>query len=109
MSFFSNNQNSPKVTIFPLNWTTSQVIQNTTQFLNMYYIKAIINNRDNANSVTVRVNPSGDLLTIPPSSQGVIENEIHSYLEINPDAVTGIGDARLELTPLSELKRLGLI
>lgn len=75
----------------------------------MRYIELVITNNDPTNALTFRVDPQGSLLTVPVSSQGQIIDEIHEYLEINPNAVTGSGNVRAQLAETVELQRLGLV
>ena len=77
--------------------------------MGLFYIRAVIDNQDAINELTIRTEPSGDLITIPPNSIGEVVDEIHSFLEINGNAVTGLGLATLTLADPEELRAKGLL
>lgn len=70
------------------------------------YTKTIkIVNDDAINSITYRTqSPSNNLRTVPPNSEDTLD-EWTSYLEINPDVVTGAGSLEMDLVnPKDALK-----
>lgn len=79
------------------------------QRVGLYIVGITIDNQDATNAVTFRTVPSGVLLTIPPNALGVVENEIHEFIEVNPDPATGDAIVTLSLAEPAELRRLGLI
>lgn len=81
----------------------------TLQRMGMSYIKAIVDNQDPTNNLLVRTDPDSVQLIIPPNSVIVIEDEIHSFIEITPNAVTGIGLFSLTLADPEELRRSGYL
>ncbi len=74
-----------------------------------YIVQITIDNQDPTNSLTFRTVPSGILLTIPANSLGIVENEIHEFIEVNPNAVTGNAILTIALADPEELRKLGLI
>jgi hypothetical protein len=106
---FSPQQTKPKTQPLPIEFTTSQVIVDTLQKYFMRYIELVITNNDPTNSLTFRVEPQGSLMTVPPNSQGQLIDEIHNYLEINPNGATGTGLVVAQLAETTELQRLGLV
>lgn len=108
-SFFSPNNTKPKTTTLPLTGTTSQFKTDTLLVYGLRYMHVFINNKDPIANLTIKTEPNGTDITIPPLAQGTVEDEIHNYIEINPNAVSGNYEARLQLVSTEELKRLGLI
>jgi len=108
-SQFRDQNTKPKTQSFRDNFTTSQSRIDVGQRMGMVYIKAVIDNQDPTNNIIVRTDPNAAPLTVPPNSVIVIEDEIHEYLEINPDAVTGIGNFSLTLADPTELRKGGFL
>ena len=77
--------------------------------MGMVYIKAVVDNQDPTNNLTVRTDVDAQLLIVPPNSVIQIEDEIHEYIEINPNAVTGIGNFSLTLADPRQLRRTGFL
>jgi len=106
---FRDQTTKPKTQSFRDAWTLTQVRIDVGQRMGMVYIKAVIDNQDTTNNVTVRTDPNAAALIVPPNSVIVIEDEIHEYLEINPDAVTGIGNFSITLADPNQLRRTGFL
>ena len=106
---FRDNKLKPKTQSFRESFTTAQSRIDVSQRMAMLYIKAVIDNQDATNSLTVRTDPDAAALTVPPNSVIVIEDEIHSYIEINPNAVTGMGNFSLTLADPVQLRRDGFL
>jgi len=123
MAFFSNgnfgsidtaNQfradtTKPKSQAFRDNFTTAQVRIDVSQRMGMRYIKLVIDNQDATNNCLFRTDPDAQQLTIPPNSVVIVEDEIHDYLEINPNAVTGVGNFSMTLADPLELRAKGFL
>jgi len=108
-SQFRDQSTKPKTQSFRDNFTTSQSRIDVGQRMGMVYIKAVIDNQDPTNNLTVRTDPNAAALTVPPNSVIVIEDEIHEYLEINPNATTGVGNFSITLADPNELRRGGFL
>jgi len=108
-SQFRDQNTKPKTQSFRDSFTTSQNRIDVGQRMGMMYIKAVIDNQDPTNNLTVRTDPDAAELIVPPNSVIVIEDEIHEYLEINPHATTGIGNFSLTLADPNELRRGGFL
>jgi len=106
---FAADTNKPKSSPFVQPITTTQFRDDFLQRVGKYIIQITIDNQDPTNNLTFRTVPSGILQTVPPNSLGVVENEIHAFLEVNPDAVTGNAIVTLALAEPAELRRLGLL
>jgi len=102
-------------TVIPQSIPFTQIIgtaQFITDFLvqrNLKIIQITIDNQDPTNNITFRTEPSGTLKTIPPNSLGVVSDEQHDFIEVNPDAVTGDAIVTLQLATPGELRRLNLL
>ena len=75
----------------------------------MSYIKAVIDNQDTTNNVLVRTDPDAEQIILPPNSILIIEDEIHSFLQVTPNAVTGAGNFSLTVADPEELRRDGFL
>jgi len=106
---FKADTTKPKTQSFRDSWTLSQNRIDVGQRMGMVYIKAVIDNQDPTNNLTVRTDPQAAVLIVPPNSVIVIEDEIHEYLEINPNAVTGVGNYSLTLADPNELRLGGFL
>jgi len=106
---FRDQTTKPKTQSFRDNFTTAQSRIDVGQRMGMVYIKAVIDNQDPTNNLTVRTDPDAAVLTVPPNSVIVIEDEIHEYLEINPDGVTGVGNFSITLADPNELRLGGFL
>jgi len=106
---FSPDKNKPKTIPFVQLVTITQFRDDFLQRTNKYIIKIVYDNQDPTNNATIRTVPSGILQTIPPNSLGIIEDEIHAFIEVNPNAVTGSGILTLTLADPDELRKLGLL
>lgn len=106
---FSNQTIKVKTVPIPIPFGTVQVRDDFLTRLGLHMVELRLTNNDPTNPVTFRVEPFGQLQTIPPSTLGILSDEIHTFLEINPNAVTGSGLAIAYCTPIKELTRLGLI
>jgi len=123
MAFFSNGnfgsidtQNQfradttkPKTQAFRDNFTTTQIRIDVSQRMAMRYIKLVIDNQDPTNNLQFRTDPDAQQLIIPPNSVVIVEDEIHEYLEINPNAVTGVGNFSMTLADPMELRAKGFL
>jgi len=107
--FSAATTNKPKSTSRIVLIGTAQIRIETLQRFGLQIIEALIDNQDASNNLTVRKVPSGVLATIPPNSLGRIRDEVFSFIEVNPDVVTGAGVLTLQLATTAELKRVGLI
>ena len=69
-------------------------------------IKSIkIVNNDGVNDITYRtISPSNLLRTVPPNSDETVD-EWTSYLEINPDAITGSGSLEMDLVQMKDARK----
>jgi len=108
-NLFRTDKNKPRTETFRDNFTTAQTRIDTNSRFGMIYIRAVIDNQDPTNNITIRTDPQGQLLTIPPNSVLIIENETHSFLEINPNAVTGVGNFSLETAVEDDLRKSGFL
>jgi len=106
---FRADTTKPKTQSFRDNFTTVQTRIDVGQRMGMVYIKAVIDNQDPTNNLTIRTDPDAAVLTVPPNSVLVIEDEIHEYLEINPNAGTGVGNFSMTLADPNELRRGGFL
>jgi len=109
MNLYRSDKNKPRIETFRDNFTTAQIRISTAQRFGMVYIRAIIDNQDPTNNVTIRTDPQGALLTIPPNSVLEIVDEIHDFLEINPNAVTGVGNFSLSTAVEDDLRKSGFL
>jgi len=109
MNLYRSDKNKPRIETFRDNFSTAQVRISTAQRFGMVYIRAIIDNQDPTNNVTIRTDPQGALLTIPPNSVLEIVDEIHDFLEINPDGVTGVGNFSLSTAVEDDLRKSGFL
>lgn len=75
----------------------------------MMYIKAVIDNQDPTNQVLIRTDPDAEQIILPPNSILTIEDEIHSFIQITPNAVTGVGNFSLTVADPEELRRDGFL
>jgi len=108
-NLFRVDKNKPRTESFRDNFTVTQIRISTVQRLGMVYIKAVIDNQDPTNNITIRTDPQGALLTIPPNSVLIIEDEVHDFLEINPNAVTGVGNFSLSTAVEDDLRKSGFL
>jgi len=123
MAFFSNgnfgsidtaNQfradtTKPKTQVFRDNFTTAQIRIDVSQRMGMRYIKLVIDNQDAANQLQFRTDPDAAQLTVPPNSVVIVEDEIHDFLEINPNGVTGVGNFSMTLADPLDLRAKGFL
>lgn len=81
---------------------TSQIRHDTLlEFAKITKAIKIVNN-DVANNITYRTNSPSDVLkTVPPNSDEIVEGWT-SYIEINPNAVTGSGSLEIDLVDPKE-------
>lgn len=102
MSYYNpdnlKSANDPTIPFKPfrLAFTTAQIKRDTLLEFNMLYKQVTIFNNDAVNSLTVRKEASSETITIPPSTAASIP-EWGSYLEVNPNAVTGSGLIEFDL------------
>ena len=75
----------------------------------MNYIKAVIDNQDTTNNLLVRTDPDSVQIIVPPNSVLIIEDEIHSFIQVTPNAVTGAGNFSLTVADPVELRRDGFL
>lgn len=108
-SQFRDQTTKPKTQSFRDNFTTAQTRIDVGQRMGMVFIKAVIDNQDPTNALTVRTDPQAAALTVPPNSVIVIEDEMHEYIEINPNGTTGVGNYSLTLADPNELRRGGFL
>lgn len=106
---FTSDKNKPKVQTFRQNFTTTLVRIDTGQRLGASYIKAVIDNQDATNSLLIRTEPDAPQITLPANSILIIEDEIHTFLEITPNAATGAGNFSLSTANSEELRRTGFL
>jgi len=106
---FRADTTKPKTQAFRDNFTTAQVRIDVSQRMGMRYIKLVIDNQDVTNQLQFRTDPDAQQLIVPPNSVVVIEDEIHDYLEINPNAVTGVGNFSMTLADPMELRAKGFL
>ena len=106
---FRADKNKPRAFAFRDNFTTAQARIDVAQRMGLRYIKAVIDNQDTTNNLTVRTDPDAALLTVPPNSVIIIEDEIHDYIEINPNGATGVGNFSLTLADPIELRQSGFL
>jgi len=88
------------------------LVQFQTNFLlqrNLKIIQITLDNQDSTNPITFRTEPSGTLKTVPQNSLGVVTDEQHDFIEVNPNAVTGDAILTLQLATPEELRRLKLL
>jgi len=109
MNLYRSDKNKPRIETFRDNFTTAQIRISTAQRFGMVYIRAVIDNQDPTNNVTIRTDPQGALLTIPPNSVLELVDEIHDFLEINPNAVTGVGNFSLSTAVEDDLRKSGFL
>jgi len=78
-------------------FTTAQVLIDSLQQFQRLIKSYRIVNRDAINPLTYRIkSPSGTLETVEQSTE-VADNDWTSFLEVNPNAVSGTGIIELEL------------
>jgi len=106
---FRSDTTKPKSQAFRDNFTTAQVRIDTAQRMAMRYIKLVIDNQDPTNNLQFRTDPDAQQLIVPPNSVVIVEDEIHDYLEINPNAVTGVGNFSMTLADPMELRAKGFL
>jgi len=106
---FKTDLQRPKSIPFTQIIGTAQFRDDFLQRVGKYIIQITIDNQDALNAVTFRTVPSGILLTIPPNALGVVDNEIHEFIEVNPDPVSGNAILTVALADPEELRRLELI
>jgi len=106
---FTTNKNKPKTQTFRQNFTTARTRIDTSQRLGMSYIRAVIDNQDPTNNLTVRTEPDAPAIIVPPNSVLIIEDEIHSFIDILPNAVTGIGILSLQTADPNVLRETGFL
>jgi len=106
---FTIDRQKPKTIPFKQLIALAQIRDDFLQRTGLYIVEITIDNQDPTNDLTFRTVPSGILETVPPNSLAIVEDEIHSFIEINPNVLTGSGILSLALAEPSELRRLGLI
>ena len=86
-------------------FTTAQLRFDTMLQFGMLTKEIRIINADGANAVTYRTHsPSEGLSTVPPASDETI-TDWTSYIEINPNAVSGTGTLEIDLVPIEAAKK----
>jgi len=110
-SFFSftGDTQRPRVQTFRQTITTAQFRRDFLQNLGFYIIEIAYDNQDPTNNATIRTDPNAAIVTIPPNSVGRFVDEIHSFVEVNPDGVTGAGELTLSLATPEELRKKGFL
>lgn len=93
----------------PVSFTTTEIFRDFLLEFGMQMVLLIINNRDTTNELTFRLEPSGIIERIPVSTKGTLTDEIHNFLQVTPDPVTGLGEFFAYVAPTKEILRLGLI
>jgi len=106
---FRADTTKPKTQAFRDNFTTAQIRIDVSQRMGMRYIKLVIDNQDTTNNLLFRTDPDAAQLTVPPNSVVIVEDEIHDYLEINPNGVTGVGNFSMTLADPLELRAKGFL
>ncbi len=106
---FADQTNKIRTLKIPIPFTTAQILRDFLKEFGMQLVLLIINNRDVVNELTFRLEPSGILERIPAATRGTVTDEVHSFLEVNPDGVTGLGEIIAFVSPTKELLRLGLL
>ena len=106
---FRADKNKPKGRGFRLPFTTAVVQIDTAQRMAMVYIKAIVDNQDPTNNLLVRTDPDAEQLIVPPNSVITIEDELHSFIQVTPNAGTGVGLISLTVADEAELRRDGFL
>jgi len=106
---FTSDKQKPKTIPRTVLVGVAQIRIETLQEFGLNIIEAAYDNQDSTNPATLRKVPSGVLITVPANAIGVIENEIFSFIEVNPDAVTGSGVLTLTLATTKELKSKGFL
>ena len=106
---FRADKNKPKAQAFREAFTTAVVQIDTLQRMSMNYIRAVIDNQDTTNNLLVRTDPDSAQIIVPPNSIIIIEDEIHSFLQVTPNAVTGAGNFSLTVADPEELRREGFL
>jgi len=83
---------------FIQDFTTAQIILDTLNQFQKIVKRLKITNNDGINVVTYRTqSPSAPLRTVPINSEAVVP-EWTSFVEINPDAVSGSGQIEIDLS-----------
>jgi len=107
---FADQTTKIRVVKIPITFTTGVITRDFLQELGMQMVRLEINNRDALADVLVRTEPFQEPPErIPPNTRGELTDEVHSFLQITPNAVSGIGDAFAYVAPTAELVRMGLI
>jgi len=89
----------------PLGFTITQIRIDSLQEFGKLIKSFKIVNDDALSNVTYRTqSPSGTLRTIPPNSDDSAD-EWTSYLEINPNAVSGTGSFEIDLVNINDAKK----
>jgi len=106
---FADDTTKPKTVPFTETITTAFFQIDFLKQHNMYAIEVLYDNQDATNEAILRTVPQGTPIPVPANSLGRIRDELRSYVEVRPDAVTGAGLLTCKLATSAELKRLGLI
>jgi len=106
---FADQTNKIRTLKITIPFTTVEIFRDFLQEFGMQMVLLIINNRDVVNEVTFRTEQNAILERIPASTRGTVTDEIHHFLQVTPDGVTGLGEITAFIAPTKELLRLGLI
>jgi len=110
-SFFSftGNKERPKVQTFRQTLSTAVFRRDFLQNLGFYIVEISYDNQDPTNAATIRTDPNAPIVTVPPNSVGRFVDEIHSFVEVTPNATTGVGELTISLATPEELRRKGFL
>jgi len=110
-SFFSftGDKQRPKVQTFRRTIGLVAFRRDFLQNLGFYIVEISYDNQDPTNLATIRTDPNAAIVTVPPNSVGRFIDEIHSFVEVTPNAVTGAGELTLSLATPDELRRKGFL
>lgn len=105
---FAGSKIAIRTVSVPIPFTTLTITRDFLQELGLQMVLLTIDNNDGTNPLQFRVEPFGQLRTIPINTRGTLTDEVHSFLQIIPNAVTGNGIAYAYLAPTKELTEAGL-
>ncbi len=84
-----------------VNWTTANITFNFNELFKSLASAMRINNEDGTNVLRYRLNGSVNLIELPAGGRDPIATWVEQ-IDIEPNAVTGLGTLQLDLVPITE-------